>query len=125
MVESCRHLMTDSSPELTIDARIFGSVDEGVIVESVLLSDASGDVEATECLRESMYSIDLGHTDEEFDQSVKVVLGGRPHVVAGSSIPVEERLAVEAVLAKAAADAEDSGSEEGNGSIPMMILVGE
>lgn len=61
-------------PELDLVARVIGSPEVGVIVESVAFHGGAVSDELRECLIESSYAMDLGATDHDLVQDVTVML---------------------------------------------------
>jgi RNA polymerase sigma-70 factor (ECF subfamily) len=112
MVDGCRELAVGVAPDISIVARVVGAPDVGTLVESVELSGGAAVPEALrDCLAETMYTLDLGPTEQSFAQIVTVLLGGRAmstlEYIRGTELDEPTRVAVEAAMA----DASQPGNE--------------
>lgn len=102
IVGGCMEFLHESKGEVHLTAHVIGAPGEGTIVEEVSLgeeSDANDDL--SECLTESMYTLDLGDPDEPFEQDVELHLKGGAGAHADHEVLPEH---VRAALEKAAAE---------------------
>lgn len=113
IVGGCTEFLSEATGEVHLTAHVIGAPGEGTIVEEVSLGDDSdANEELSECLTESMYTLDLGEPEEAFEQDVELHLrGGASELGQHEVLPEHVREALE----KAAAD-----GHEGSG----IVMVG-
>jgi RNA polymerase sigma factor (sigma-70 family) len=76
LVAACEELTDGLTSDVQLTANVIASKDLGAVVESVTLDGAPDAPPAlTECLRESMYTLELGAMDATFEQEITVMLG--------------------------------------------------
>lgn len=117
MVDGCNEFMGAAPPRATLEAKVVGAPDVGVIVESVAFAGgAEIPADLRECLTESMYAIDLGSTDQNVEETLTLVLGTTNDVdlLAGATIDAAVRTQVDAAIA----DAEANGQ---SGEVQMIF----
>jgi RNA polymerase sigma factor (sigma-70 family) len=104
MVDGCSELMPDPVPHVMLTAHVIGAPELGMVVESVEYSSAADVPESLrECLTESMYAIDLGPADADFEQSFTTMLGTGAEgleMIPGVEVDAAERAEVEAAIAQ-------------------------
>lgn len=75
IVGMCSEFMTGKSSNLHLTAHVIGAPGTGTIVEEVTLSDDSdANAPLSECLTESMYTLDLGDVTEPYEEDLQVYL---------------------------------------------------
>jgi RNA polymerase sigma-70 factor (ECF subfamily) len=107
MVDGCNEFMSAAPPQATLEAKVVGAPDVGVIVESVaFVGGAEIPADLRECLTKSMYALDLGSTDQNLEETLTLVLGTTANVdlLAGAAIDPQARAQVEAAIADAASN---------------------
>jgi RNA polymerase sigma-70 factor (ECF subfamily) len=76
LVDGCKEFMGDVPRDLSLTANVVGAPDVGTIVEHVeLSSEETTPADLQECLTESMYTLDLGPTESNVEQTITVMLG--------------------------------------------------
>ncbi|MEM6290113.1 MAG: RNA polymerase sigma factor [Myxococcota bacterium] len=122
IVGMCTEFMTESSSKLQLTAHVIGTPESGAIVEDVTLSEDSESTAAlSECLTESMYTLDVGDVSKPYEEDITLYLGNsvtkaegvgaRP----GLEMPDEVREAMEQALAKA-------GEQREGGSTQVVFM---
>jgi hypothetical protein len=103
MLDGCEELMGDALHHATIEAKIVGAPDIGMVIESVdLKGGADMSPELRECLTESMYALDLGTTDRNVAQTVTLMMGAvdLAATLANPDLDAASRAKLEATLAE-------------------------
>lgn len=131
IVGMCTEFMNDTSSNLHLTAHVIGAPATGTIVEEVTLSDESdANAPLSECLTESMYTLDLGEVTHPYEEDLQVYLqnslGSPTHdrdQAPGTSItmgvPGEVPEHMQEALKQALAEAGE-GHEGGGPKVMMM-----
>jgi hypothetical protein len=104
MIEGCRELAVDVAPDASLVARVVGAPDVGMLVESVeLVGRVHAPDALRECLVESMYTLDLGASEQSCAQTVTLMMGGNAKAtlegMRGAALDDATRAAVDAAIA--------------------------
>ncbi len=102
IVGGCMEFLQEATGEVHLTAHVIGAPGEGTIVEEVSLGDGSdANADLSECLTESMYTLDLGDPDEAFEQDVELHLkGGAGAHADDEALPEHVREAFEKAAAE-------------------------
>lgn len=131
VVGMCSEFMTGVSANMHLTAHVIGAPGTGTIVEEVTLSDHDdANAALSECLTESMYTLDLGEVTEPYEDDIQLYLQNSfatpvhdghpaPELSVTMSIPEEVPEAVREALATALAEA----GEDSNGEAPKVMMM--
>lgn len=131
IVGMCSEFMTGVSSNMHLTAHVIGAPGTGTIVEEVTLSDhGDANTELSECLTESMYTLDLGDVTEPYEDDIQLYLQNSfatpvhdgnlaPEISVTMSIPEEVPESVREALGKALAEA----GEDPNGEAPKVMMM--
>ena len=118
IVGMCTEFMTASSAKLQLTAHVIGMPESGAIVEEVKLSEDSESTAAlSECLTESMYTLDLGEVSKPYEEDITLYLGnavtkpGAPKIDEPGPRSDAIREALEQALANAGAHRDGESTE--------------